>query len=133
MENIGIKEEIMGVSELTVMVVIYSGIMTFFLVPFKRHQSNEIKRPITFKESLQHISFHKKAFLALLLLGFLLVAIWFGYEQKVYHFNAHSGYPPISLDSKAIFYMCALLGYTVILYLLLALCISLNISKRKII
>ncbi|MFE3573327.1 hypothetical protein [Lysinibacillus sp. NPDC059133] len=121
----------MGVSELTVMVLIYSGIMIFFLVPFKKHQSKEIKRPITFKESLLHIIFHKKALLALLLLGFLLVAIWFGYEQEVYHFNAHSGYPPINSDSKAIFYMCALLGYTVILYLVLALCISLNILKRR--
>ncbi|MFB7156272.1 hypothetical protein [Lysinibacillus sp. NPDC056232] len=121
----------MGVSELTVMVLIYSGIMIFFLVPFKKHQSKEIKRPITFKESLLHIIFHKKALLALLLLGFLLVAIWFDYEQEVYHFNAHSGYPPINSDSKAIFYMCALLGYTVILYLVLALCISLNILKRR--
>ncbi|MEY9978098.1 hypothetical protein [Lysinibacillus sp. RC79] len=121
----------MGVSELTVMVLIYSGIMIFFLVPFKKHQSKEIKRPITFKESLQHITFHKKALLALLLLGFLLVAIWFGYEQEVYHVNAHSGYPPISTDSEAIFFMCAIIGYTVILYFLLALCISLNISKRK--
>jgi len=121
----------MGVSELTVMALIYSGILIFFLVPFKKHQSQEIKRPITFKESLLHITSHKKASLALLLLGFLLVAIWFGYEQEVYHFNAHSGYPPISLGSKAIVYMCALLGYTVILYLLLALWLSLNISKRK--
>ncbi|MFJ8089062.1 hypothetical protein ACIQ7N_12750 [Lysinibacillus sp. NPDC095746] len=28
-------------------------------------------------------------------------------------FNNHSGYPPISLDSTAIFYICTLLGYTV--------------------
>lgn len=116
----------MRVSELTVMI----GIL-IFLVPFKKHQSRGIKRPITFKESLQHITFHKKTSLALLLLGFLLIAIWFGYEQEIYHFNAHSGYPPRSLGSKAIFYMCALLGYTVILYLLLALWLFLNISKRK--
>jgi len=43
------------------------------------------------------------------------------YKQEVYHFNAHSGYPPICLDSTAIFYMCTLLGYTVILYVTLAL------------
>jgi len=121
----------MGVSEFTVMILIYSGIMIFFLVPFKKNPSEEIKRPFTFKESLLHITFHKKALLALLLLGFLLVAIWSGYEQDVYHFNAHSGFPPINSDSKAIFYMCATLGYTVILYFLLAFCFSLNISKRK--
>lgn len=108
----------MGVSELTVLVIVYSGIMIFFLVPFK---SKEIKRPITLKESLLHITFHKKALLALLSIGFWLVAIWFDTEQEVYHFNAHSGYPPISSDSKGIFYMCALLGYTVILYVTLAL------------
>ncbi|MGE7946964.1 hypothetical protein [Lysinibacillus sp. NPDC093688] len=122
----------MGVSELTVMVLVYSGIMIFFLVPFKKHQSKKIKRSITFKESLLHITFHKKALLALLLISFLLVAIWYGSEQEVYHFNVHSGYPPINSDSKAIFYMCALLGYTVILYLVLALWISLNILKRRI-
>lgn len=121
----------MGVSELTVMVLVYSGIMIFFLVPFKKHQGKELKRPITFKESLLHISLHKKALLALLLTSFLLVAIWFGYEQEVYHFNAHSGYPSINSSSKAIFYMCALLGYTVVLYLVLALCISINILKRR--
>lgn len=121
----------MGVSELTVMVLVYSGIMFYFLVPFKRRQSMEIKHSITFIEILLYITFHKKALLALLLLSFLLVAIWFGYDQEVYHFNAHSGYPSINSDSKAIFYMCALLGYTVILYLFLAICISLNIVKNK--
>lgn len=120
----------MGVSELTVLVIVYSGIMIFFLVPFK---SKEIKRPITFKESLLHITFHKKALLALLLIGFWLIAIWFGTEHEVYHFNAHSGYPPISSDSKGIFYMCALLGYTVILYVTLALWISLNNLKRRVV
>ncbi|MGY3186646.1 hypothetical protein [Lysinibacillus sp. TE18511] len=122
----------MGFSELTVMALIYSGMMIFFLVPFKKQQSKEFKHPITFKESLLHITFHKKALLTLLLLTFLLIAIWFGYEQEIYHFNAHSGYPPINTDSEATFYMCALIGYTVILYLLLALWVSLNILKRKI-
>jgi len=122
----------MRVSELTVLILVYSGIMIFFLVPFKKHRSKETKRPITFKESLLHITFHKKALLALLFIGLWLVAIRFGTEQEVYHFNAHSGYPPISSDSKAIFYMCALLGYTVILYLALALWISLNNLKRRV-
>lgn len=119
----------MGFSELTVMALIYSGMMIFFLVPFKKQQSNFQS---IFKESLLHITFHKKALLALLLLTFLLIAIWFGYEQEIYHFNAHSGYPPINTDSEATFYMCPLIGYTVILYLLLALWISLNILKRKV-
>ncbi|MFJ7914936.1 MULTISPECIES: hypothetical protein [unclassified Lysinibacillus] len=44
----------MEVFELTVLVLVYSGIMIFFLVPFKKHQSKEIKRPITFKENLLH-------------------------------------------------------------------------------
>ncbi|QPQ29622.1 hypothetical protein [Lysinibacillus sp. JNUCC 51] len=121
----------MGVSEFTVMVLIYSGIMIFFLVPFKKNQSEEIKRPFTFKESLLHITFHKKALLALLLLVFLLVVIWSGYEQDVYHFNAHSGFPPINSDSKAILYICATLGYTVILYFLLAFMLFLRHFKKK--
>lgn len=124
----------MGFSELIVLALIYSGMMIFFLVPFKRQQSKEIQQQNNFqsifKESLFHITFHKKALLALLLLTFLLIAIWFGYEQEIYHFNAHSGYPPINTDSEATFYMCALIGYTVILYLLLALWISLNILKK---
>lgn len=123
--------EIMGVSELTVLVLVYSGIMIFFLVPFKKHQSKETKRP-TFKENLLHITFHKKALLAFLLINFLLVTIWFGYKQEINHFNAHSGYSPISSDSKTIFYMCAFLGYTIILYVALALWISLNNLKRRV-
>ena len=59
----------MGVSELTVLILVYSGIMIFFLVPFKKHQSKETMRPITFKESLLHITFHKKALLALLFIS----------------------------------------------------------------
>jgi len=122
----------MVISEFTVLALVYSGIMIFFLVPFKNHRSKETKRPITFKESLLHITFHKKALLALFLIGFWLVAIWFHTEQEVYHFNTHSGYPPISSNSKAIFYMCALLAYTVILYVALALWISLNNFKKRV-
>ncbi|MFJ3386150.1 hypothetical protein [Lysinibacillus sp. NPDC086135] len=110
----------MGVSELTVRVLVYSGIMIFFLVSFKKHQSKELSVQLLLKK-ICYITFHKKALLALLVTNFLLVAIWFGYKQEVYHFNAHSGYPPISSDSTAIFYMCTLLGYTDILYVTLAL------------
>ncbi|WP_375199642.1 hypothetical protein [Bacillus sp. RS11] len=49
----------MGFSELTVMALIYSGMMIFFLVPFKKQQSNFQS---IFKESLLHITFHKKSF-----------------------------------------------------------------------
>ncbi|MFJ7730988.1 hypothetical protein ACIQXF_03760 [Lysinibacillus sp. NPDC097231] len=124
----------MDLSELTVMIIIFSGIMIFFLVPFNKYQCKEIQQRrtflIIFKDSLLQITFHKKALLAFLLVSFLLAAIWFGYEQEEYHFNAPSGYPLISTHSEAVLAICAFLGYTIILYLLLALWISLNILKK---
>lgn len=126
----------MGYSEIAVMLLVYSGLFTFFLVPFQRGvylinmQQSEVSFKIVFKDSLIKIIFHKKAVFACILLGFTLFSIWLGYAEKEYHFNAHSGYPPISTNLKAIYSMCAVLVYTFVLYLLLVFVRTLKIVKN---
>ena len=39
------------------------------------------------------------------LLSFTLFCIWLTYDAAEYHVNAHSGYPPISMDLKAFYSM----------------------------
>lgn len=67
-----LKEEIVELSELTVMVIIKSGIMIFFLASSNRYQNEKIQLQHTFqtifKGSLLQFTFHKKALLALFLM-----------------------------------------------------------------
>lgn len=126
----------MEYSEMVVALLIYSGFIAFFLIPFQsggnliNHQQVQINFTTVFKDSLIKMIFHKKAILALLLLGFTLFIIWSGYEGAAYHFNAHSGYAPISTDLKAIFTMGSVLVYTVVLSLLIAFVRTLKIVKN---
>jgi len=83
-----------------------------------------------FKGSLIKMVINKKAIFALIILGCTLLIIWTGYEGVEFHFNAHSGYPPISTDLKAIYSMCGVLVYTVVLYLLIAFLRTLKIVKN---
>lgn len=125
----------MGYSEIAVILLVYSGLMIFFLVPFQRRvhsknfQQNQVSFISVFKDSLIKIVFHKKAILALILLGFTLISIWLGYADVEYHYNAHSGYPPISTNLKAIYSICGVLVYTVVLLLLLGYVRTLKIVK----
>ncbi|MGN1400429.1 MAG: hypothetical protein ACI4XL_02915 [Bacillus sp. (in: firmicutes)] len=122
----------MGYSEIVVMLLVYSGLIVFFLVPFQSGW-NQHPRPINFitvfKDSLTKMIFHKKSIFALILISFTLFSIWFGYKGEEYHFNAHSGYP-ISTNLKAFYSMCGVLVYTVILYTLIAFLRTLKIVKN---
>ncbi|MBU8878839.1 hypothetical protein BGM26_07545 [Bacillus sp. FJAT-29790] len=125
----------MGYSEIAVILLVYSGLMTFFLVPFQRrihsknYHQNKLSFTLVFKDSLIKMIFHKRAIFALTLLGFTLISIWLGYADIEYHFNAHSGYTPISTNLKAIYSICGVLGYTVILLMLLGYVRTLKIIK----
>ncbi|MGE7838270.1 hypothetical protein ABE042_17540 [Viridibacillus arvi] len=126
----------MGYSEILVMLLVYSGLIVFFLVPFQsglnlmNQEQRQINFITVFKDSLIKIVFHKKSIFALILLIFTLFTIYLGYEGAEDHFNAHSGYPPISTDLKAIYSMSAVLVYTVVLYLLIAFVRTLKIAKN---
>ena len=125
----------MEYSDIAVMLLVYSGLITFFLVPFQREvnlinqQQSQVTFITVFKDSLGKMIFHKKAVFACVLLCFTLFSICLGYVNAEYHFNAHSGYPPISTNIKAIYSMCGLLVYTVVLFLLLGFVRTLKIVK----
>lgn len=55
-----------------------------------------------FKDTLIKMVLYKKAIFALILLSFTLFSIWSSYEEAENHINAHSGYPPLDIDYKAI-------------------------------
>ena len=107
-----------------------------FLVPFQgewnliNQQQSQINFIAVFKDCLIKMIFHKKAILALILLSFTLFITWSIYQGAEYHFNAHSGYPPISTDLKAIYSMGGVLVYTVVLFLLIAFVRTLKIVRN---
>ena len=113
-------------SEIVIMLLIYSGLMTYFLVPnqsrhnFINHLDPQINFTKAYKDNFISIIFHKKAILALILLSLTLRFIWLVYAAEEEHFNAHSGYPPISNDLQAIYSMTGIFVYSVALVLLIA-------------
>ena len=125
----------MGVSEITVMLFVYSGLIVYFLIPFQRNvnsrnQHHSKSAFITvYKHSLRKMLFHKKAIFAFILLGFTLFMIWSGYAAAETHYNNHSGYPPINTNLEAIFSMFGLLIYTIFLLLLLGFVRTIKIVK----
>ena len=76
-------------------------------------QKSQIKFAQIFKENLSRIIFHKKAILAIVLLALTLYYVWAAYASTEYHFNAHSGDPPISTKLNAIYSMIGIFLYTV--------------------
>lgn len=123
----------MKFDELAVLTFIYSGLMTFFIVPFDRNKPFE--HPCTFstlfRENLMRLIFHKKPLFAVILFILLLTGIWFGFKQQEYHIHAHSRNHPIHTITIAIFYMFGLFIYTIVLYLLLALTTTLKAYKKQ--
>ncbi len=112
----------MGFSEFVVLLLIYSGLLIFFLVPFsKQEQSKDYRGQISFssvfKESLVEMICHKKAIFALVLFGLALISIQAGFEGAEWHYNAHSGYSPISNKLPALYSMGSIVIYTVVLLL----------------
>ncbi|MDM5229920.1 hypothetical protein [Lysinibacillus pakistanensis] len=123
----------MKLDELVMLILIYSGLMTFFIVPFDRNKPFEHPCSFStlFRENLMRLIFHKKTLFAVIFLILLLTGIWFGFKQQEYHINAHSGNPPIHTNTTAIFYMCGLFLYTIVLYLLLALTTTFKAQKNN--
>lgn len=114
----------MSVSESVVLLLIYSGLLIFFLVPIpKKEQSKEHKHQLlfrsVFKENVVRMLFQKKALFAFVLLGFALSSIQSGFAGAEWHYNAHSGYSPISTQLSALFTMGSVVMYTVMLLLAL--------------
>ena len=125
----------MGVSEIFLMLFVYSGLILYFLIPFQKkinlrnqHQSKPAFITV-YMHSLRKMLFHKKAIFAFILLGFTLFMIWSGYAAAESHYNNHSGYSPINTNLEALYSMCGLLIYTVLLLLFLGFVRTIKIVK----
>ncbi len=124
----------MGISEIIMMLFVYSGLILYFLMPFQKKlntksQHHKLAFKTVYKQSLRKMLFHKKAIFAFILLGFTLFMIWSGYAAAEFHYNNHSGYPPITTNLEAIYSMFGLLIYTVFLLLLLGFVRTIKIVK----
>lgn len=124
----------MDISEIIVLLLIYSGLLIFFLAPFsKKEQVKEHKDQLLFssifKENLVKMVFQKKAIFALILFGFALFSIQSGFAGEEWHYNAHSGYSPISTKLPALFTMGSVVIYTVMLVLALGYIRSIKSMK----
>ncbi|KXH87472.1 hypothetical protein [Sporosarcina sp. HYO08] len=114
----------MSIPEIIVLLLIYSGMLIFFLVPSAKKESEKVHKeqstfPFIFKDNLAKMFFQKKAVLALALFGIALFSIHSVFAGAEWHYNAHSGYPPISYGSSALFTMSGTIIYTAMLSLAL--------------
>ena len=127
----------MGYSEMIVILLVYSGMIIYFLIPFQsdkdvvNKRESQLKITRVFKDSVIDIILHKKAVSALILFSFTLFCIWSTYDTAEYHVNNHSGYPPISMDLKAFYSMGGVLVYTIVLTFFLAFLRTLKIVKGE--
>ena len=114
----------MSISEVTILPLIYSGMFIFLLVPSAKKESRKVHKGqstflFVFKDNLAKMVFQKKAVLALALFGITLFIIQSVFAGAEWHYNAHSGYPPISYKSSALFTMGGTIIYTAMLLLAL--------------
>lgn len=126
----------MSYSEIGVFLLIYGGLLLYFLVPFQNEVSytDYLQRSNSFtqrfKESLKTLIGHKKALFAFILLFFTILFTWFNTKAANDHLNAHSGYPPISANYQAIYSTLCVIIYTAVLYLLLAFVRTIKSTKK---
>lgn len=125
----------MSFSEFIVLLLIYSGLLIFFLTPFSKHNQSSVYRgqlsfSTVFKKNLMKMISHKTAVFALLLIGLTLISIQIGFESATSHYNAHSGYTPVSDNLLSIILMVGLVMYTVTLLLVLVYTRTSKIIKR---
>src|SRR5690625_5284796 len=88
----------MNVSEIVILLLVYSGLLTFFLSPYReieqiKESNDQVFFRSVFKNNLENIVFQKKALFALMLLGIALISIQLLFDSAEWHYNAHSGYP----------------------------------------
>lgn len=125
----------MGFSETVVLLMVYSGLMLFFLIPFqpvqsKNYERNQLSFKSIFKDNLIELIFHKKAIFAFVLLGFMVITIWLGYAGAEWHYNAHSGLPPVSNESEALYSISGAVLYTVVLVLFVGYVRTLRVRNK---
>lgn len=113
----------MHISEVIIPLLIYSGLFIFFLGPsttkgrIKTSEENS-NFSIVFKNHLVKMIFRKKTIFAVALFGFALFITQSMFASAQWHYNAHSGLPPIRYTSPTVLAISGLVIYTSILFLL---------------
>ena len=115
----------MSYSEIVIMLLVYSGLFTYFFVPFRKsvNLTIQLKRQFpfkaVFKRQIFYLILHKKAVFGFILFVITLYGVWSGYAAAEDHINAHSGYPPISTKIDAYMVMGIVFLYSIFLFFLL--------------
>ncbi len=65
------------------------------------------------------MTFQKNSLFALILFILASISIWLGFSEVENHLNAHSGKPPVNMTIKAVYFICGLFLYTIVLYIML--------------
>lgn len=126
----------MSFSEIAIMVLVFSGLFIYFLVPFERSANitNQQKGKLIFnrvlKDRIFYILHQKKSIFACILLVVTFLGTWFGYATAEEHINAHSGYSPISMKENAYFTMGIVLLYSLFLFFLIVFMNALKVYKE---
>lgn len=112
----------MNISEIVILLLIYSVLFIFFVVPSSKIEQIKLdKEQLTFssvfKATLAKLLIQKKALFALALLGFALYTVWSSYTGEEWHYNDHSGYSPISYHLPALLTIGGVVVYSVVLFL----------------
>lgn len=114
----------MSYSEIGVILLIYTGLFIYFLNPFQQLKPlNQYQSPLTIKEVLKNtvieMTFQKNSLFALILFILASISIWLGFSEVENHLNAHSGKPLVNMTIKAVYFICGLFLYTIVLYIML--------------
>lgn len=110
----------MSYSEIGVILLIYTGLFIYFLNPFETIKS--ISKSINNKRGIKKYGdrddFSKK-FLICSYFILASISIWLGFSEVENHLNAHSGKPLVNMTIKAVYFICGLFLYTIVLYIML--------------
>ncbi|WP_431026871.1 hypothetical protein [Lysinibacillus sp. LZ02] len=103
-------------SEIIVKLLIYSGLLIYFLTLFD------------VKNKKKSRLFPTKSFLALGLYMLMVSIIWGTYTAEEWQMNEHSGYPPIYLMDHALLLIVGVSIYSILLFVIITF---FRMKKRK--
>ncbi|MFF5994952.1 peptide ABC transporter permease [Lysinibacillus sp. KU-BSD001] len=106
----------MNMSEIIVILLIYSGLFIYFLISFD------------VKNKKKSRLFPAKSFLALGLYMLMVSTIWGMYKAEEWQMNEHSGYPPIYLMNEALLLIVGVSIYSILLFVIMTV---FRMKKRK--
>ncbi|PYF08330.1 hypothetical protein [Ureibacillus chungkukjangi] len=115
----------MSLLEIIVVGLIWGGLMIYFLMPFnlELQAMPNIAFSQVFKRNSLKLIFHKKAFLALVMVVVTLYYFWqfYGSIQVYQTIHGEDGFTIVNPKEHAIYYMIGTCIYSILIYILLVL------------